>query len=146
MGKVASELTVPKPDICFFSHMNLSSIQGDLIAPSTPRHSSLDDEKLLSRLTWREAQEICCGARVAGLCCPTFVVEGKSDSASHFDAQNQFLGSFRRIVEAQSILHQRINIELPVLPMGLVNVGNWVEYWAGWVNPAGKVNPGDIAS
>jgi hypothetical protein len=43
--------------------------------------------------------------------------------------------------DAQTILKERINSQLPVLPMGLVNVGNLVEFWAGWVNPAGKVNP-----
>ena len=146
MGKVAAELTVPKPDICFFSHMNLSSLQGDLMPAWTPSIFSLDDEQLFSRLSWREGEEICCGAGSEGFCCPTFVVERTSDSGSQFLAQNQFFSSLRCIVEAQSILKERINNELPVLPMGLVNVGNWVEFWAGWVNSAGKVNPGKTAS
>jgi len=148
MGKVAAELTAPKPDIAFFSHMNLSSLEGDLWSASTrkpfmstPTLFTLDDDALLARLSWRESQEICCGARSAGFHCPTFVVERKSDSGSLFYAENQFLGSIRCMLEAQAILKERINSHLPVLPMGLVNVGNLVEFWAAWVNPAGKVNP-----
>jgi hypothetical protein len=135
------ELPVPNPDICFFSYMNLPSLRSDLMPAWTPTIFSLDDEKLFSRLSSVEAEEICCGAQSEAFCCPTFVVERTSDSGSQF-LQNRFFGSLRCIVEAQSILKERINNEPPVLPMGLVNVGNWVEFWAGWVNSAGKVIPG----
>jgi hypothetical protein len=149
MDKVAAELTAPKPDVAFFSHMNRASLQSRLWSPrtrapfnSTPNLFNLDDNALLSRLTWRESQEIGCGARGAGFLCPTFVIERKSDSGSLFYAENQFLGSLRCMFEAQEILKASINNELPVLPMGLVNVGNLVEFWAGWLNPdSGRVNP-----
>jgi hypothetical protein len=73
-GKVAAELPVPKPDICFFSYMNLSSLRGYLMPAWTPSIFSLDHEKLFSRLSSREAEEVCCGAGSEGFCCPTLLL------------------------------------------------------------------------
>jgi len=90
------------------------------------------DQDWLARLTRRDFAEISCGAASQLFCFPTFTIERKSDSGSSYVAQNQLLGSLLCIYESMKVSHRHIDKNLPVMALGLVNVGNWVELWGLW--------------
>jgi len=46
-------------------------------------------------------------------------------------AENQLLGALLCMLDSQKIAKARIDNELPVLPLGFANVGNWVSFWLG---------------
>ena len=85
-------------------------------------------------MTITELLEAGCGATGENFCFPTFVVERNSDCGSLYHAENQLLGALRCMLDAQKIAKFRVDNDLPVLPLGIANVGNWVSFWACWPN------------
>lgn len=93
---------------------------------------SLDHRRLCPLLSMSELLDLSCGTIGEGFCFPTLVIESKSDCVPLYYAQNQILGALRCIFEAQTIAKRKVDKTLPVLPLGIVNVGNWIEFWACW--------------
>jgi hypothetical protein len=95
---------------------------------------SLDHRRLDEMLNMNELLEVACGVTDDLFCFPTFVVERKSDNGSLYAVENQLSRAFRCIFEAQKVAQSRVNEDLPILPLGITNVGNWIYLWAGWPN------------
>ena len=129
---VAKELTAPKPDLLFGSHLNASTLKSEYFPETVTNIFSLDDRRVRSLLQLQEYDELCCGLVGRGFSFPTFTVERKSDSGALYYAQNQLLGTLRCMVESQMVAKRRVDKNLPVLSLGIVNVGNWVEFWGCW--------------
>jgi hypothetical protein len=55
-----------------------------------------------------------------------------NQTGSLYHAENQLLGAFRCMLDAQKIAKVRVDNELPVLPLGMTNVGNLVSFRACW--------------
>jgi len=132
MGDVAKELTIPKPDVVFGSFINRSSLESEFFTDQIPSMFSLDHRRLLPLLSMPELLDLSCGAVGEGFCFPTLVIERKRDCGPLFFAQNQVLGALRCMFEAQTVANRKVDKTLPVLPLGIVNVGNWIEFWACW--------------
>ena len=132
ISAIAKTLIAPKPDVIFGSRLDASQYIDPVYKNEPPSVYSLDGERVQSIFTVSEFSDISCGAIGDKFCFPTFTIERKSDSGSCFFAQNQLFGTFRCILEAQTIAKRRINNSLPVLALGLVNVGNWTEFWGAW--------------
>ena len=45
------------------------------------------------------------------------------------------------MIQARAVAQRRISSSLPILAMGLINVGNWVEFWAAWFGDEKQVIP-----
>ena len=138
LGEVSQELTSPKPDILFGSSINRSNLVSEFYENSEISYFSLDHRRLLQLMTFTELLEAGCGATGEIFCFPTFVVERKSDCGLLFLAENQLLGTLRCMFDAQKIANCRIDNELPILPLGITNVGNWISFWACWPNNNGE--------
>jgi len=134
LGEVSRELTSPKPDILFGSSINRSNLVSEFYEDSEISDFSLDHRYLRQMMTLTELLEAGCGATGEIFCFPTFVVERKSDCGPLYYAENQLLGALRCMFEAQKIAKSRVNNELPILPLGITNVGNWISFWACWLN------------
>ena len=128
------ELTSPKPDILYGSSINRSNLVSEFFEDRPLSKFSLDHHRLRQMMTLTELLEAGCGATGENFCFPTFVVERKSDCGPLYHAENQLLGALRCMLDAQKIAKARVHNELPVLPLGIVNVGNWVSFWACWPN------------
>lgn len=134
VGEVSRELTSPKLDILFGSSINRSNLVSEFFEDRHVSKFSLDHRRLRQIMTFTELLEAGCGATGENFCFPTFVVERKSDCGPLYHAENQLLGALRCMFDAQKIAKARIENELPVLPLGIVNVGNWISFWACWPN------------
>jgi hypothetical protein len=134
VGQISADLTSPNPDIVFGSALNRAGLVDELKDKIEISNFSLDHRRLEEMLDMTELLEVTCGANEHLFCFPTFVVERKSDSGSLYAVENQLLGAFRCIFEAQKIAQSRVNQDLPILPLGITNVGNWISLWAGWPN------------
>jgi len=134
VGKFSGDLTPPKPDIIFGSALNRAALIDELKDNIKISNFSLDHRRLEEMLNMTELLEVGCGVTEDLFCFPTFVVERKSDNGSLYAVENQLLGAFRCIFEAQKIAQSRVNTNLPILPLGITNVGNWISLWAGWPN------------
>ena len=132
IGTIAKTLTAPKSDVVFGSRLDASQYIDPVYKDEPPSVYSLDGERVRSIFTVSEFSDVSCGAIEDKFCFPTFTIQRKSDSGSCFLAQNQLFGTLRCILEAQMIAKRRINNSLPVLALGLVNVGNWTEFWGAW--------------
>ena len=93
---------------------------------------SLDYHCLHPLLSMAELLDLSCGAIGEGLYFPKLVIEHKSDCGPLYFVQNQVLGALRCIFEAQTVAQCKLDKTLPVLPFGIVNVGNWIEFWTCW--------------
>jgi hypothetical protein len=131
---VSRELTLPKPDILYGSSINRSNLVSEFYEDRPVSNFSLDHRRLREIMTFTELLEAGCGATGENFCFPTFVVERKSDCGPLYHAENQLLGALRCMFDAQQIAHSRIDDQLPVLPLGIANVGNWISFWACWPN------------
>lgn len=134
LAAISKDLTAPKPDVVFGSRLDASQYNDPVYKDEPPSVYSLDSERLESLLSVSEFCDRSCGAISEKFCFPTFAIERKSDNGSCFLAQNQLIQTLRCMLEAQWIAKGRINTDLPVLALGIVNVGNWVEFWAAWPN------------
>jgi hypothetical protein len=105
-----------------FKHQAYGRLDSDL---------ALDSKRVKDLLSMNDFSDVSCGM-TGEFAFPSFVIERKSDSGSLFFAQNQLIGALRCIFEAQLIAQQKLDQKLPVLALGLVNVGNWIEFWAAW--------------
>ena len=141
VGTAAKVLLAPKPDVVFGSHLKGGIFDDPVYTDSSPSVFCLDREKVQSFLSVQEFSDLSLGAIDDIFCFPTFAIERKSDSGSLYYAQNQLIGLFRCMIEAQAIAQRRISSFLPILAMGLVNVGNWVEFWAAWFGDEKQVIP-----
>lgn len=128
VGVVARELIAPKPDCAFGCFLNLSNWETHYF-PEDPSIFSIDIPRLRGLVNLRDYSELSCGI-VGDFSLPTFAIARESDSGAVFFAENQLLGTFRCFYEAQCVARRRIDKTLPVLPLGIVNVGNLVEFWA----------------
>ena len=125
----------------FGSHLGGGLFDDPVYTESSPSLFYLDRQKVQSLLSVQEFADLSLGAIGDIFCFPTFAIERKSDSGSLYYAQNQLIGMFRCMIEAQTIAQRRICSLLPILAMGLVNVGNWVEFWAAWFGDEKQVIP-----
>jgi len=142
VGQFSRDLTSPNPDIVFGSRLNRALLVDELKDNIKISNFSLDHRRLEEMLNITELLEVACGVTEDLFCFPTFVVERTSDSGSLHAVENQLLGAFRCIFEAQKIAQSRVNKDLPILPLGITNVGNWISLWAGWPNSSDE----DVAS
>ena len=141
LGQAAKLMTNPKPDVMFGSWLNRKEMMSTIHGDNQDSIFHLDQD-WLARLTRRDFAEISSGAASQLFCFPTFTIERKSDSGSSYVAQNQLLGSLLCIYESMKVSHLHIDKNLPVMALGLVNVGNWVELWGLW--PGTNVLPYSI--
>ena len=132
ISTITKTLTAPKPDVVFGSRLDASQYIDPVYKDEPLSVYSLDAERVQSLFPVSEFSDVSCGAIGDRFCFPTFAIERKSDSGSCFFAQNQLIGALRCILEAQTIAKRRISSSLPVLALGLVNVGNWAEFWGAW--------------
>ena len=131
-ASVTKSLTAPKPDVVFGACLN-ANVYTTEVHPDRPASVySLDTERLESLLSVAEFSVLSCGAVGTTFCLPTFAIERKSDSGSCYLAQNQLIQTLACMLEAQRIAKRCICSSLPILALGFVNVGNWVEFWAAW--------------
>ena len=130
MGDFARELTIPKPDVVFGSFINRSSLESQFFTDQVPSMFSLDHRRLARLLSMPELSDVSCGTVGEGFCFPTLVIERKGDYGPLYDAQNQILGALRCMFEAQTITKRKVDKTLPVLPLGIVNIDHWIEFWA----------------
>src|SRR5271167_2071785 len=93
---------------------------------------SLDHRRLRPLLSMSELLDLSCGTIREGFCFPTLVMERKGDCGPLYYAQNQILGALRCMFKTQTITKSKINNTLPILPLGIFNVGHWIEFWACW--------------
>lgn len=124
----------PQPDILYGSSINRSNFVSEFFEDRQASKFSLDHRRLRQIMTITELLEAGCGATGENFCFPTFVVERESDCEPLFPAENQLLGCLRCMFDAQKIAKSRIDNDLPVLPLGIANVGNWISFWACWPN------------
>ena len=76
--------------------------------------------------------DITCGISTYSFGFPLFVIERKSDSRSIYLAENQLFGSLICMLQAQRVAKQHVSADLPVLALGFVNIGNFIEFWVGF--------------
>ena len=144
MQSVSKELTIPKPDALFGSHLNRTRLRASLYGDGSKKSIfNLDSRTVNTLMTnMNDYNDITCGISGYSFGFPIFVIERKSDSGSMYFAENQLFGSLICTLQAQRVAKQRVNEDLPALALGFVNVGNLIEFWIGFdVEEDGEVYP-----
>ena len=140
IAEFAKDLTIPKPDVLFGAQLNRTTLLSPSFKLDEHNIFALDSLEVMNRLQAEEFVDLSCGAVGTGFVFPTFTVERKSDSGAVYSAQNQLLGTFRCMHEAQRVARRHFDDTLPIQPMGFINVGNHIEFWGAWeVLQEGKV-------
>jgi hypothetical protein len=132
VATMAKTLTAPKPEVTFGSCLDGNQYINPVYKDEPRSIYSLDVERILSLFSFSEFSDISSGAIGDKFCFPTFTIERKSDSGSCFFAENELIGTLRCMLEAQIIANRRVSSSLLVVAMGLVNVGNWIEFGGVW--------------
>jgi hypothetical protein len=125
---MSKSMTCAKPDLIF----GLSFSAGNTIevpAIRTVKTNRYKVDAALLKLFDLEFGIVKCGLRGRSFGFPLLVLERKSDSGNAYVARSQIFTGLLSIYEAQKVAQEKISARLPILALGLCNVGDYFELY-----------------
>jgi hypothetical protein len=127
---MAKSMRCAKPDLLF----GLSGSSGNI---NVPQISSIKTDRYkfdfglltLLRLTTEDFEVVKCRLRGCSFSFPVLVLERESDGGNAYVARNQVFTCLLSVYEAQKLAQEKISPRLPILALGLCNVGDYFELY-----------------